>query len=237
METAHIKISKRLLEISRLLPKGAKFVDVGSDHAYLPCYVCLQDEKASAIAGEVNVGPYNSAVENVKKYGLEKRISVRLGDGLEVVKPEDHYKQLVIAGMGGGLITQILEEGKDKLSPMEKLILQPNINSRKVRVWLKQYGFILVHERILEENGHIYEILVAERTGKDPYEESIIEKQLLFGPYLLLEKPQLFQTKWLNEGKKLAKVIEQMKQATNPDYKKIGQFEKELEWIKEVLER
>src|SRR5688572_1442382 len=114
------RLSKRLKEVAAFLPRGAWFADIGSDHAYLPCFICSGDSTSKAIAGEVNRGPFESAQKNVRKLGLEHQIEVRLGDGLEVIHLSDQIKQLVIAGMGGGLITKILVEGKDKLVSVER---------------------------------------------------------------------------------------------------------------------
>ena len=235
MEQLNIKLSKRLIEVANYLPKGATFADIGSDHAYLPCYVCLGDPSATAIAGEVNQGPFDSAQANVRLHGLTERITVRLGDGLNVLEQADDIQQVVIAGMGGGLIKQILSDGKAKLETVYRLILQPNVNARKLRIWLREEGFKLTEERILEENGHIYEILVADREGAEPYEEGLLEKQFLFGPYLLKNKTSVFYKKWRKEADKLQLVIEQMEQATHPDAERINQFRQELAWMEEEL--
>lgn len=235
MERYHLKLSERLQNVADFLPKGARFADIGSDHAHLACYICLKDSSAQGIAGEVNQGPYESAVKNVKKHHLESQISVRLGDGLEVIHEEDEVNQVVIAGMGGGLITQILNESKEKLAAIDLLVLQPNVDARRVRIWLLANKFVLLDERILEENGHIYEILVAARSGTSPYHESILEKQLLFGPYLLHEKSPIFYDKWQEEAKKLERITGQMKEAKELETDKIKQFTKEINWMKEEV--
>src|SRR5699024_3723894 len=115
------------------------------------------------IAGEVSQGPYRRAIETVERYELEERIDVRLGNGLDVIDTTDEVKDLVIAGMGGGLISHILKDGKDKLSSLDRLILQPNNDAHLIRRLLLSIRYPLVKEVILEENNHIYEILVAER--------------------------------------------------------------------------
>lgn len=236
MEQLNFKLSKRLIDVANFLPTGAIFADIGSDHAYLPCYVCSHDPTATAIAGEVNQGPFDSAQANIRLHGLEERITVRLGDGLNVLREADNIKQVVIAGMGGGLIKQILADGLDKLDTVNRMILQPNVDARKVRIWLHQAGFILTEERIMEENGHIYEILVADRKGKDPYKDEIRDKQFLFGPYLLKDKTPVFYKKWRKEVDKLSLIITQMEQATNPDVKRINQFKREIVWMEEELD-
>ena len=234
MEKYSMKLSQRLIHVADFLPKGAYFADIGSDHAYLPCYICLRDRAAKAIAGEVNQGPYESAKKNVRKYGLENRVDVRLGDGLDVLQHEE-VNQLVIAGMGGALIASILEKGKEKLTNVKQIIAQPNIDARQVRLWFKNNNFILTDERILDEKGHIYEILVADRDSNSPYTAEITERQLLFGPYLLENKNDVFYKKWYDEEEKLTAIIKQVKRATDPDEEKIRQFTKERAWIKEEL--
>lgn len=232
----NVILSERLAKVASFLPSGAFFADIGSDHAYLPCHVCQNDPTAKAIAGEINDGPFASAKAAVAKYGFSDRVEVRKGNGLEVLHPDDGVKQLVIAGMGGSLIRSILEEGKSKLGGVKRIVAQPNIDARAVRKWLYNHEFFLTQEAILEENGHIYEILVADRTAglKDIYHADDIGRQMLFGPYNLLDRNDTFIKKWKSEAVKLEKVIGQMKAAKEPDQAKISQFEQELIWMQEV---
>ncbi|WP_164668588.1 tRNA (adenine(22)-N(1))-methyltransferase [Virgibacillus doumboii] len=230
-----INLSTRLQKVAAFLPNGANFADIGSDHAYLPCYVCLQDQTAHAIAGEVNEGPYYSALETVERYMFAKRIEVRLGNGLSVLQ-KDEVNQVVIAGMGGALIRTILDEGKQSLDTVQRIIAQPNIDERSVRYWFYENGYTISNEAILEENGHIYEIIVADRKADgSQYIPDLFEKQLLFGPILLNEKSDIFIQKWKHERNKRRRVLDEMKKATEKDKQKISAFEKELLWIEEVL--
>lgn len=235
-----IQISERLKRIADEIPNGAFFADIGSDHAYLPCYVCLRDEKARAIAGEVAKGPYLNALNTVKKHRLEARVDVRFGDGLSVIEEDEPVDVIVIAGMGGNLIRNILCKGKEKLKRVQKLILQPNNNEATVRKALLELQLVLTNEIILEENGLIYEILIAEadahKTNSDPYDKIHFEKQLMFGPYLLQEKPTLFIKKWLEEHRRLEKTIMQMKQSDSAEVReKIESFSTKLKWIEEAI--
>ena len=236
-----ITINQRLKIISTYLSRGTIFADIGSDHAFLPAYVCLNDSSARAIAGEVNEGPYQRALETVKKYELSSVIDVRLGDGLDVLK-KNEIRELVIAGMGGTLITTILEKGKEKLGAVERIIVQPNINERKVREWLYSNQFRIRDEKMIKENGHIYEVIVGERVKDkqqtyemDSLSAEELKKQLMFGPFLLKSKTAVFYEKWNEQKNKHKNIIEQMKQAQVRNESKIEQFEKELKWIEEVL--
>ncbi|MBT2214486.1 tRNA (adenine(22)-N(1))-methyltransferase TrmK [Virgibacillus dakarensis] len=230
-----LTLSDRLKQVAFFLPEGAVFADIGSDHAYLPVFVCLQDNKAKAIAGEVNDGPYNSAKATVHAYQLTDRIDVRLGNGLEVIDSGE-VKQLVIAGMGGALIHSILEDGKEKLEHMERIIAQPNVNAKGVRKWLVINNYRIVDEELIEENGHFYEIIVADNGGKDSSSlPKWTERELLFGPVLLTKQSHAFLKKWQYEHHKLTRIIKQMKHATIRNEEKIVQFEQELTWIEGVL--
>ncbi|WP_373892832.1 tRNA (adenine(22)-N(1))-methyltransferase [Virgibacillus natechei] len=232
---SRIKLSKRLEKVSSYLPRGAFFADIGSDHAYLPCFICMHDSAAKAIAGEINEGPARSAIDNVNLYGLSDVVDVRLGDGLHILKM-DEINQLVIAGMGGALIKSILEEGAGKLDSVQRIIAQPNIDARSVRRWFLENGFTVTNEEIVDDNGHIYEIIVADKGEvSSPYVSNMKDKQLLFGPLLLKNKTKAFYKKWNAEYEKLQFVINQMKEANVQNLEKIERFEMELKWIKEVL--
>ncbi len=107
----HLDLSKRLALVGEHVPTGAFLADIGSDHAYLPVALMLKDKIEFAVAGEVVKGPYESAKKQVQKNGLEKRIVVRLANGLDAIEPTDQINAITIAGMGGALIRDILEAG------------------------------------------------------------------------------------------------------------------------------
>ncbi|UOQ86030.1 tRNA (adenine(22)-N(1))-methyltransferase [Gracilibacillus salinarum] len=224
-------LSKRLQVLATYLQSPVHFADIGSDHAYLPCFVCSKDPLAKAVAGEVNQGPYERALQTVTDHELADRISVRKGNGLAVIR-QGEVKQLTIAGMGGKLICQILNSDKDKLEGVERLILQPNVDAPLVREWLQMNHFTLVAEEIIEEDGYIYEVLVSDYTENNL---CLTEKELLFGPFLLQEQNDVFNLKWKKEIEKRNYLINQMNQATTIPEEKITQLQKECHWIQEVL--
>lgn len=224
MET---KLSKRLETVASFVPQGARLVDVGSDHAYLPLFLVEQGRIDFAVAGEVVQGPYQSALQNVQLSGKSDLIQVRLANGLAAVRTDDQITAVSIAGMGGRLIADILESGKDKLATVQRLILQPNNREDDVRQWLQVNGFSLIAERILEEHGKRYEVLVAE-----PGEMELSEVELRFGPYLMQEQSQVFLDKWTKELEKLTTAFEQVPQDRQDDRSAISQ---KIHRIKEVL--
>ena len=225
-------LSDRLACVGAQIPDQARFADIGSDHAYLPVALMLQNKISYAVAGEVVQGPYDSASKQVRKNGLADKLVVRLADGLDAIQPEDNIDTVVIAGMGGTLIRSILEEGsrKNRLAGVKRLVLQPNVGERTLREWLVSNNFIIIHEVLLEENDKNYEIIVAE-TGKTTY----TSQQLFFGPFLLKEKNPVFLKKWQHELKQRQRVIKELEKAKEPPAEKINELKDQIEWIKEVL--
>jgi len=228
----HTELSKRLETVGRFVPEAARLADIGSDHAYLPVALMLKGKIDFAVAGEVVKGPFESAKRQVSKNGLSERIEVRLANGLDAIEKQDQINAITIAGMGGSLIRDILESGRQnqRLSGKERLILQPNIGEKTLRAWLKENNYQIIAEEILEENKKIYEIIVAEKK-EQPIEYS--EKELMFGPHLLAEKNAIFLAKWQRELKQREVILEQLKNASEQNRHET--IQQEVEWIKEVL--
>lgn len=231
-----LKLSKRLEEVVKSIPKGARIADIGSDHAYLPCYAYLQGYITEAIAGEVVEGPFQSAKDQVKKVNLENMIDVRKGNGLAVLE-KGEVDCVTIAGMGGTLISTILEEGKEKLEGVTRLILQPNIGAINVRKWLLDNEWEIIDEKILEDEKRIYEIVVAERgEAKKPYGDEL-ESGLLVGPVLRVEKNEAFVKKWTHELSHLKQIASRLSSSaqTEESKQKLARFQQEIKLIEEVL--
>ncbi|NEU32381.1 tRNA (adenine-N(1))-methyltransferase [bacterium LRH843] len=230
------QLSKRLITVADSVPNGEKVADIGSDHAYLPCYLCLRDETTVAIAGEVNEGPFRLAKSQVERLELSSRIDVRKGNGLQVLEAGE-VDVVTIAGMGGGLIRSILEEGKDKLEGVTRLVLQPNVAADAIRIWLRENGWRLFAETILEEDEKVYEILVAVRgDDSDLYEEDT-ERKLLLGPFLMQERNETFCKKWRNEVMNWKQILSQFEQAAASSEleQKREALMKQIQMVEEVL--
>ena len=220
-------ISKRLELVASFVPQGSILLDVGSDHAYLPIDLVERGQIEGAIAGEVVEGPYQSAVKNVEAHGLKEKIQVRLANGLAAFEEEDQVTVITIAGMGGRLIATILEEGLDKLSNIQRLILQPNNREDDLRIWLQDHGFRIVAESILEEAGKFYEILVVE-AGKMELSASDVR----FGPFLSKEVSPVFVQKWQKEATKLEFALSQIPEKNLAERQILAD---KIQAIKEVL--
>lgn len=225
-------LSARLACVASLVPAGARVADIGSDHAYLPAALVLDGKIDFAIAGEVVKGPYENAVREIKDHQLEGQVIPRLADGLAAIEPADEVDTITIAGMGGSLIASILEKDKNKLTGIKRLVLQPNVGESQLREWLMNNYYQIMNEKIIEEDNHIYEIIVAEPSVV-PFRYSKYE--LDFGPFLLENKGPVFRKKWQEYLQREAHVIDQMQKAQQPPVKKINEINEFLSQVKEAI--
>ena len=225
-------LSARLACVASLVPAGARVADIGSDHAYLPAALVLDGKIDFAIAGEVVKGPYENAVREIKDHQLEGQVIPRLADGLAAIEPADKVDTITIAGMGGSLIASILEKDKNKLTGIKRLVLQPNVGESQLREWLMNNHYQIMTEKIIEEDNHIYEIIVAEPSVV-PFRYSKYE--LDFGPFLLENKGPIFKKKCQEYLQREAHVIDQMQKAQQPPVKKINEINQFLSQVKEAI--
>jgi tRNA (adenine22-N1)-methyltransferase len=179
----NMKLSKRLQAVANQVLQGARVADIGSDHAKLPIWLVENAVSDFVVAGEVAKGPFEIAQEACQEIS---GIEVRLGDGLSVLQAEDGVDTVVIAGMGGVLISEILERGP--LDGLKRLILQANNEEAELRKWLMEHDWMIAQEEILEDKGKIYELMVYQRG-----EEVLSDKELTFGKNLA---GPVFEKKW-----------------------------------------
>ena len=173
-------LSPRLLAAAELVREGAFIADVGTDHAYLPIYLCLEGRIRGGVASDINRGPIERAKENIEKYGLSERISTELTDGLcniEKYSPED----ILVLGMGGELIASIIDAAAWTKNPDIRLCLQPMTHAEHLRKYLYENGFTVIDERIVIEGDKIYQVILAQFCGGAPSHESISCAELYLG--------------------------------------------------------
>ncbi|MGK7377792.1 tRNA (adenine(22)-N(1))-methyltransferase [Planococcus sp. 1R117A] len=230
------QLSTRLTRVASHVPQGSVVADIGSDHAYLPCYLVSQGLALRAVAGEVVKGPFESAKKQVIQEQLEDRIAVRLASGLEAIRPEDGITAVTIAGMGGPLIVSILDQGKDRLAGIQRLILQPNVHAMAIREWAAANQWTVIEEEIIKENNKIYEIIVLEPSR---YPVTFTPAELLMGPMLMKERHEAFQEKWQRESAQWTNIIASIEstEQTLEIVEKKNELVEKIKLVEEVLNR
>ncbi len=162
-------LTPRLLAIADFVLPGETIADVGTDHGYIPVYLCEKNIIEKALAMDLRPGPLSRAQKNIERFHLEEKIKTRLSDGLLELTEEDGVDAAVIAGMGGLLIAQILEQAPFGLS---HYILQPMTAVMELRIWLSENGYEIVDEKLAQEENKIYSILSV-RPGKMTFSDPI----------------------------------------------------------------
>ena len=166
-----MKLSNRLQKIANLVDIHDKIADVGCDHAYLSIYLAENKLCEGIIATEVVEGPYNIALNNIKKYHLENKKNLYLTNGLENV--DDEINTIIIAGMGANTMIKILNNYK-KINKIDKLIVQSNNDWELLRRYLNEIGYYIEKEVYVYENKKDYITIVAQRSNKKNTEIELV---------------------------------------------------------------
>lgn len=152
-----LNISSRLKAISNYIRVGSRVVDVGCDHAYLSVYIIQNQIAKRVIACDINEGPLNKAKSAVLKYKLSDKITLVLSDGLEKIN-EDEADDIIIAGMGGQLIAEIISKANWLKNEQKHLILQPMTNAHFLRKYLYENGFKIESETAVVDKKYHYTV-------------------------------------------------------------------------------
>lgn len=166
-----IKLSPRLMTAVPYVRRGSLVADIGTDHAYLPIYLCEKKllspvttptgETLCAVAADINKGPVERADQHITEARLTKYIKTLQTDGLTGLDAYDP-SDIIIFGMGGELIASILEAAPWVKTPGKRLILQPMTHPEKLRVYLLSAGFAIIGETLSREGDRIYQTICAE---------------------------------------------------------------------------
>ena len=195
-------LSPRLKTIADSIQGFETVADIGSDHAYLPIYLVKNKQVKSVIATDVNKGPVRIAKGRIRSHGAEEAIKVRQGDGLQAIKLGE-AEVIVIAGMGGLLIRDILEKDESTARSAAMLILQPMRDSDKVRRWLVENSFDIIDEELVKEQDKIYEVIWAV-----PADKPGVAKGLMLIGDKVIEKRHPLVLEFINrKTKELEKVM------------------------------
>ena len=158
----------RLRAAADMVPYGSRLADIGSDHAYLPIALCLENRIEYALASDINEGPVSAAVANIHKNGLDGRIVAVKADGLDKAR-DFHPDCITVLGMGGELIVSILDKADWLRDERITLVLQPMTHPEILAKYLAKNGFAVTDETIVCDGGRddrIYRIICAKYDGK-----------------------------------------------------------------------
>lgn len=157
-EVKPVLLSKRLQALANMVTPGLSVCDVGCDHGFLSIYLVQKQIAPRVLAMDLRTGPLEGAKKHISAYGLEKQITTRLSDGLETMEIGE-AQAMVCAGMGGALMASILQKESKKAHSLKELILQPQSEVPIFRTFLKDAGYEIVAEDMVEEEGKFYPMM------------------------------------------------------------------------------
>ena len=205
--------------------------DIGTDHAYIPIELIRIGRARRVIASDVKKGPLEIAEGNIKKYGLSDKIETRLGSGISVLGSGE-ADTVIIAGMGGELICEILKADMDK-ARKSTLIIQPMNAQYELRRFLIDNGFTIEKEDIENEKHRVYNILVVKNGEQKPFEKDI-DYHI---PVYLYNHPK-FNLLYEKKKREFNKITAGLERSENCDIERLNYYKsciRELEEIENAL--
>lgn len=164
-------MSKRIEKLVELFPGARSVADIGCDHGYTSILLAKTGKAEKIIACDIGQAPLESAKKNILREGLTDRIECRLGDGLEPIKPFE-VETVLISGMGGPLMTEILE---NRIEEFSFAVLSPQSDFAKFRRFIFD-RMEIVKEEYLEEGGKFYRLFLA-RKKQSPESQEIEQEE------------------------------------------------------------
>lgn len=229
------KLSDRVEKIIDLIPFCEILADVGCDHAQISIHLKESGRVKNVIASDLREGPLARAKANVEKKGLEGSFRFRLCSGLSAYEPGE-AEVILISGMGGILIKDILTESEAVVKKASVLVLEPQSDAYLVRKTLRELNFRIIDERFAKEGIKWYPIIKAVPGLDEAIPSDKISDK--FGPVLLKEKNVLLHT-FLLERKRHYEAIISRKHLLQSEREETEQrrqdLEDELKDIEEAL--
>ncbi len=226
-----MELSKRLQAVADLVSNGVTVADVGTDHGYIPIYLVESGKSKCAIAMDINRGPLDRAEAHIRMHGLGEQIKTRLSDGVKKLQIGE-CDCVIVAGMGGGLVIKIMEDGEEIFRNLTEFILQPQSEIAKVRQYLCEHNYRIIAEDMVLEDGKFYPMMKVVNGSAEEY--STLE--LRYGKLLLREKHPVLKLFLEKEEKTKEQICRQLRKEEGIHIaSRIAELENETAQTKEAL--
>ncbi len=231
-----IKLSDRLQKIADFIDPGESVADIGTDHGFLPIALWESGKSPHVILSDIKPGPLEKAKANIDKYYPDKDFDIRIGSGIRTIKPAE-VDAVVIAGMGGQLIAEIIGDDLEKSRSYRKFVLQPRNAQDKLRGWILEHGFEIRDEALVREGKYLCEIILAV-PGSLPAKKEPENLDLEISPILFEKKDPLLVEFIENKIRIENKVHAAIKSGAARDKAELlKKSEKRIELLRELRKR
>lgn len=216
-----LKLSERMLMAAKMVRNGNTVADIGTDHAYLPAWLILNNISPSALACDIRKGPLENAKKTIVRYGIEDKITLRLSDGFKNINP-DEAQDFVMCGMGGTLMEELVCAAPWLADKSKRIIVQPQSHSEDIRRFFVENGFEILFEDACTDSGKLYCAMAAEYTGE---KVSKPEAYIFYGELTKCSKPEA------------RKILENTLASLNKKYEaaKTHSTASEAEYLKKII--
>lgn len=170
-----LSLDRRLSLIASFVESNSRVCDVGCDHGFLSAYLYRRGDIVSVCATDINEKPLLNAQKTFEKLGIDG-IPLYLCDGLEKID-KTIADTVIIAGMGGEVISVIIDRAPFLRDTGVSIILQPMTSVSNLRRYLAQNGFDVIKESAVSEKGKVYSVMLV-RFGGQPHELSPLKERI-----------------------------------------------------------
>ncbi len=224
-----ITLSKRLSAVASMVTVGNRVCDVGCDHGFVSVYLVKEHISPHVLAMDVRSGPFSAAREHIAEYGLDGQIEARLSDGLHNYNSGE-ADTLICAGMGGRLMRKILSDDKEKTDSFHEMILQPQSEVEAFRAWLREQGYRITHEKMVEEDGKYYPMM---RVVTENCDGELCKLNDRYGPLLLQNKDKVLAAYLRREEATYQEIMSSLAQRGLADEKRKNRYMEVLKLIED----
>ena len=211
--------------ISDMVIRDESAADIGTDHGYIPAYLLNEGICPKVILTDIAEGPLQRAKSHFEEYGIDG--DFRLGPGLEVIESGE-VSTVIIAGMGGETIIDILKKDLEKSHSFKRIILQPRTFIGKLRVWLSDNGFAFTDYALCRERNQIVEVMAVE-PGIQKTENALISS------FLIQKGDPLLKEYLENKLRGVKNILEEFKNSKNQNSQIKAQFEIDALYLTRLL--
>ena len=234
-----MRLSKRIHALAGSVTGGHTAADIGTDHGYVPMLLIRDGISPRVIMSDISEGSLSKAKETFRLCGLTDRVSesdFRIGDGLETIAAGE-VDEVIIGGLGGHTIVDILDADIEKSRSFKKLILQPRKHSGALRYWLYVNGWDIERECLAQEGKFVCEIIIAVPSGEECREPEFEYDDIRwkYPEYLVDIDPELAQKRIDWKMDSIAEQIENLHNADADNNERIKPLHRDYLYLRDLV--
>ena len=218
-----MKLSLRLQAIYDMVPYSVT-ADIGADHGKLIISLFEDGKIPKGYAVENKKGPYDRLIKALKENNILDDIVPLFSDGIKDIPTT--VSTIILAGMGGHTILNILLKNKEKLKYIQTIIIDAHNATSTLRKEISDLGYVISEEKMVKEDDIYYEIIKFIKSDI----AFLNDKDIEFGPILRMEKSSTFKEKYSSRIQEIDNLL-----LKDLPLEKIDSLKREKERIKSIL--